>query len=119
LGSPLLRGGVLRDGGDLLPAALVFDAPLWDYSGETRLWLAAITLGPQLMAHTVFNWALCYVEASVISGLVLAEPVISALLAWLVLSERRRLLTLLGGAVVLSGLYFLLKGRPVPVEPVA
>jgi drug/metabolite transporter (DMT)-like permease len=103
----------------LLPAALVFDAPLWDYSGESRLWLAAITPGPQLMAHTVFNWAPRYVEASVISGLALAEPVISALLAWLVLSERPRLLTLLGGAVVLSGLYFLLKGRPVPVEPVA
>ena len=80
----------------LLPAALVFDAPLWDYSGETR----------------VIDWALRYVEASVISGLALAEPVISALLAWLVLSERPRLLTPLGGAVVLSGLYFLLKDRP-------
>ena len=103
----------------LLPAALVFDVSLWGFSGETWFWLAAITLGPQLMGHTVFNWALCYVEASVISGIVLAEPVVSALLAWLVLSERPGLLTLLGGAVVLAGLYFLLKGRPVPAGPVA
>jgi drug/metabolite transporter (DMT)-like permease len=103
----------------LLPAALVFDVPLWGFSGETWFWIAAITLGPQLMGHTVFNWALRYVEASLISGVVLAEPVLSALLAWLILSERPGLLTMLGGAVVLAGLYLLLKGRPVPVEPVA
>ena len=54
-----------------------------------------------------------------ISGVVLAEPVVAALLAWLILSERPGLLTLLGGAVVLAGLYLLLKGRPVPTEPVA
>jgi drug/metabolite transporter (DMT)-like permease len=103
----------------LLPVALIFDVRLWGYSGETWFWLAAITVGPQLMGHTVFNWALRYVEASIISGTILAEPIISALLAWLILSERPGVLTLLGGAVVLAGLYFLLKGRPVAVEPVA
>jgi drug/metabolite transporter (DMT)-like permease len=103
----------------LLPVALIFDVRLWGYSGETWFWLAAITLGPQLMGHTVFNWALRYVEASIISGTILAEPAISALLAWLILSERPGLLTLAGGAVVLGGLYCLLRGRPVEVEPVA
>jgi len=102
----------------LLPVALVFDVRLWGYSGETWFWLAAITVGPQLMGHTVFNWALRYVEASVVSGTILAEPVVAALLAWLVLSERPGLLTIVGGAVVLAGLYFLLKGRSVTVEPV-
>lgn len=101
----------------LLPVALLFDVRLWGYSGQTWFWLAAITLGPQLMGHTVFNWALRYVQASVISGTILAEPVVAALLAWLVLSERPGLLTLFGGAVVLAGLYFLLKGRPGAAEP--
>ena len=95
----------------LLPVALILDVRLWGYSGETWFWLAAITAGPQLLGHTVFNWALRYVEASVISGTILAEPVVAALLAWLVLSERPGILTLVGGAVVLAGLYFLLKGR--------
>ena len=40
-------------------------------------------------------------------------PVVAALLAWLLLSERPGLLTVVGGAVVLAGLYFLLKGRSV------
>jgi drug/metabolite transporter (DMT)-like permease len=102
----------------LLPVALVFGVSLWGYPGETWFWLAAITAGPQLMGHTVFNWALRYVEASIVSGTILAEPVVAALLAWLVLSERPGRLTIVGGAVVLAGLYLLLKGRSVEAEPV-
>jgi drug/metabolite transporter (DMT)-like permease len=102
----------------LLPVALVFGVSLWGYPGETWFWLAAITAGPQLMGHTVFNWALRYVEASIVSGTILAEPVVAALLAWLVLSERPARLTIVGGAIVLAGLYLLLKGRSVAGEPV-
>ena len=102
----------------LLPVVIAFDVPLWGYSGETWIWLAAITAGPQLIGHTVFNWALRYVEASIVSGVILAEPVVAALLAWLVLSEKPGLLTVLGGTIVLAGLYCLLKGRSVAVEPV-
>jgi drug/metabolite transporter (DMT)-like permease len=71
------------------------------------------------MGHTVFNWTLRYVEASVVSGTILAEPVVAALLAWLVLSERPGVLTIVGGVIVLVGLYFLLKGRSAAVEPAA
>jgi drug/metabolite transporter (DMT)-like permease len=95
----------------LLPVALLSGDRILGYAGETWLWLWAITLGPQILGHTVFNWALRYVEASVISGTVLVEPAIAALLAWLVLSERPGTATLAGGAVVLVGIFLLLKGR--------
>jgi drug/metabolite transporter (DMT)-like permease len=111
----------------LVPAALYGGVPLWGYSGETWFWLGAMALRPQILGHTVLNWALRYVEASIVSGTILAEPVVSALLAWLILSERPGLATLLGGAVVLLGLFLLLRGyRPPraksvapPAEPVA
>ena len=103
----------------LLPVALALDVPLWGYSGETWFWLWAITLGPQIMGHTVFNWALRYVEASILSGTILAEPVVSALLAWLILSERPGIATIIGGAIVLLGLFLLLRGRRLPAEPIA
>jgi drug/metabolite transporter (DMT)-like permease len=103
----------------LLPVALLLDTRLWGYPGETWFWLGAITLGPQIMGHTVFNWALRYVEASIISGTILAEPVVSALLAWLILSEKPGLPTILGGAVVLGGLFLLLRGYRIKPEPIA
>ena len=95
----------------LLPAVLLSGTPLWGYSGETWFWLWIIALGPQIMGHTVLNWALRYVEAAIISGSVLAEPVVAAALAWLVLAEKPGLATVIGGVVVLSGLFFLLRGR--------
>lgn len=101
----------------LLPAALLSGDRLWGYSGETWFWLAAITVGPQIMGHTVFNWALRYVEASVISGTVLAEPVVASLLAWLVLSEKPGIATVLGGAIVLVGIFLLLRGRRAAPAP--
>ena len=103
----------------LLPVALILDVKLWGYPGETWFWLWAITLGPQIMGHTVFNWALRYVEASILSGTILAEPVVSALLAWLILAEKPGLPTIVGGAVVLLGLFLLLHGRRLPSEPIA
>ena len=95
----------------LLPAVLISGAPLWGFSGTTWFWLVVITIGPQILGHTVLNWALRYVEATIISGSVLAEPVIAALLAWLILSEKPGIATALGGAVVLLGLFFLLRGN--------
>jgi drug/metabolite transporter (DMT)-like permease len=101
----------------LVPAALYGGVPLWGYQGKTWFWLCAVTLGPQILGHTVLNWALRYVEASVVSGTNLAEPVVSALLAWLILSEEPGLATLLGGVIVLLGLFFLLRGyRRAPRE---
>ena len=94
----------------LLPVALLAGAQLWGYSATTWFWLFVITLGPQLLGHTVLNWALEYVRASIVSGAVLAEPVFAALLAWLVLAEKPGLAPLLGGVVVLAGLYLLLRG---------
>src|SRR5215217_4823119 len=79
----------------LATAALYAEAPLWGYSGETWLWRLAVTLGPHILGHTVLNWALRYVEASIVSGTILAEPVVSAVLAWLVLSEKPGLATIL------------------------
>jgi drug/metabolite transporter (DMT)-like permease len=86
----------------LLPVALILDVKLWGYPGETWFWLWAITLGPQIM---VFNWALRYVEASILSGTILAE--------------KPGLPTIFGGAVVLLGLFLLLRGRRLPTEPIA
>ncbi len=95
----------------LVPVALYAGVPLWGYGWEAWFWIWAITLGPQLMGHTVFNWALRYVEASVISGTILAEPVVSAILAWIILFEQPGVATILGGGVVLVGLFLLLRGR--------
>jgi drug/metabolite transporter (DMT)-like permease len=95
----------------LLPVALASGVRLWGFPASTWFWLLVITLGPQLLGHTVLNWALEYVRAAIISGSKLAEPVIAALLAWAVLFEKPGMWTVVGGVVVLAGLYLLLRGE--------
>jgi drug/metabolite transporter (DMT)-like permease len=66
---------------------------------------AGLALGPMLLGHTGMNWALKFLPAYVVNLTVLGEPVGATLLGALIPSIRQipSLTTLLGGAIVLSG----------------
>jgi drug/metabolite transporter (DMT)-like permease len=59
---------------------------------------------PQLIGHSVFNYALGFLPASYVSLMVLGEPVGSGLLAILVLGEWPVLLQVAGSALILIGI---------------
>ena len=67
---------------------------------------AAIAVGPMLLGHTGFNWALKHVSAPTVSLVLLGEPVGETLIAMAVpaIGEIPSARTLLGGAVILAGL---------------
>ena len=64
-----------------------------------------MALVPTLLGHTMQNWALAFLPAYVISITLLAEPIGSGLLAWYIFSEVPSLGVLLGGLIVLIGVY--------------
>lgn len=66
--------------------------------------LAALAAGPTLIGHSLLNWALKYFEAFKVNLVVLLEPVLASLLAWLVLREAPPLHVLPGAALVLAAL---------------
>jgi drug/metabolite transporter (DMT)-like permease len=63
-----------------------------------------MALGPSILGHTVYNWTLRYVPASVVSVSLLGEPVGSTALAFLIFSEAPPETALLGGATILLGI---------------
>ncbi len=67
---------------------------------------AALAVGPMLLGHTGFNWALRYLPAYVVSLTVLGEPVGATLLGALLpgIREVPPMLTLVGGLLVLGGI---------------
>ena len=87
-------------------------AALVDYPPEEWLLFVGMAVGPGIFGHTVINWALKYVESSVVSVTLLGEPVGSTLLALVLLGEVPGLFTVAGGAVVLAGIYVTATGRP-------
>jgi drug/metabolite transporter (DMT)-like permease len=85
--------------------------PLLGYSGIAYAALLALALGPQLLGHTAFNWALRRVSATFVAVSILGEPVGSALLAWVLLGERFAPLQLAGFALLLAGIFLAARGE--------
>jgi len=89
----------------LFVAVLATDTPLTGYSNETLVWVVLLGLISQLIGHSTFNWALRYLSAAVVSLSLLVEPILTALWAWLILSEPPTWLVAIGGLIVLSGVW--------------
>jgi drug/metabolite transporter (DMT)-like permease len=75
------------------------------YSPVIYLWILLLALLPQLVSHTIYNWALRYLPAVLVSVATLAEPVGAAILAYAILHEAPTRLTALGGVLILAGIY--------------
>jgi drug/metabolite transporter (DMT)-like permease len=90
----------------LLPLALLRGDPLFGYPAREWWIFAGLAVGPMLLGHTGFNWALRYVRAYIVNLAVLGEPIGASLLAWWLLggSEVPGLSTAVGGGLILVGL---------------
>ena len=87
---------------------------------------AALAVGPMLFGHTGLNWALKYLPAYVVNLTLLGEPVGATVLAATLpgIHELPSLATLIGGALILAGIYVTARAqkaqtRPPPAHPVA
>ena len=74
---------------------------------------AGLAVGPMLLGHTGMNWALKHLPAHVVNLTVLGEPVGASLLAMLIpaIGERPDLWTVAGGALILGGALWALRGE--------
>ncbi len=89
----------------LMVAALASGVALSGYSSVACACLAGMALGPQLLGHSAFNYALKHVTPTTIALSVLGEPVGSALLAWMLFGEAIGVLKLAGMALLLGGIF--------------
>jgi drug/metabolite transporter (DMT)-like permease len=89
----------------LIGIALIAQQPLWGFSPAAWAFLVAIAMGPQLMGHTVFNWALKQVSATFIALAILGEPVGAAILALFLFGEGFSVLQVCGFVLLLAGIY--------------
>ena len=74
------------------------------YSASEWMWFLLLALIPNLLGHTLFNWALKWVSTNVISIAILFEPVGAAILAYYILGEYLSVSQIVGGSVVLAGI---------------
>ncbi|HEY8676959.1 MAG TPA: DMT family transporter [Candidatus Dormibacteraeota bacterium] len=86
------------------------------HAPSLRTFLACICLASvcTVGGHTVFNWTLRRLPASMVSLSFLGEPPLAAVLAYFILGQHLSVPTVIGGALILLGLAVTLRSAPVP-----
>lgn len=85
---------------------IVKGASFGPYPKEEWMWFLLLALIPNLLGHTLFNWAVKWVSTNVISIAILFEPVGAAILAYFILGELVSASQIIGGSIVIAGLLF-------------
>ena len=107
----------------LLTVCLVARVPLSGYPTGAWVALAALTIGPQLLGHSMFNFALRRVSATTVSVVTLVEVPGTAIIAAVWLHQLPRAAAWPGLALLLAGVVTVIlaarrAARPTP-EPAA
>jgi len=95
----------------LLPCALVSGSRLSGFSAKTWLMLVLLALVPQILGHTTFNYLLRDLDPTLIAVAIMGEPVVSTLLAIAFFGQIPSGWTILGGVLVLAGIYVAITGE--------
>lgn len=100
----------------LLLLALAARQPLLGYSLRGYGWVLGMALVSQLVGHSALNWALRHISATYVAMVTMAEPIGSGLLAYVIFGEGVAASTVVGGALILAGIYIAsrdeLRSRP-------
>lgn len=88
----------------LLLMSFVTGTQLTGFSSTTYGLFFLIALIPMIFGHTLYNWALRYLSAPVVSLSLLGEPIGASILAFLLLGETPNRFTLVGGGITLVGI---------------
>ncbi len=94
----------------LVLLALCAGSPLAGFPAAGWGWLLCLGLGPQLIGHSSFNWALRHMSATHVAMATLAEPIGASLLAWGLFGEAPGGLVIAGGVATLAGLWIGARG---------
>ena len=97
----------------LLILCVVGRQPMLGYDSTTFLMLCLLAIVPQMLGHSILNWALGHLSPVLVTLAILGEPIGASILALLVLGEAPPATALIGGPLILAGIYVASKDEPV------
>ncbi|WP_293626358.1 DMT family transporter [Salinisphaera sp.] len=98
----------------LFAYCVTLGVPLAGYADTDWAVFLGLAIFPTLLGHSVFNWSMRWVSATVISVVVLCEPIGASALAWLIFGTLPQLSHYIGGSAVLLGVLVFMRYRHPP-----
>jgi len=89
----------------LLAVVAITSTPLAGAPVGGYLWVLLLAVGPQLLGHSSYNWALKYVTATFVTVTLLAEPIGATVLAIPILGQVPGPVRVAGGVLILAGVF--------------
>ena len=90
----------------LAPSFFFTADKLHTYNYEQWIFMGLIVLVPQLLGHTMLNWSMKHFTAFTVNLSSLIEPVLTAILALVILHERQNGWFVLAGVLILGGMAY-------------
>ena len=96
----------------LLAAAIISGYSFIGYSSTTYLMMVLLALVPQLLGHSFINLAMRSIPVTFVSVAILGEPIGATLLGWLILGEIPTVNEIIGGLLILGGIFIVFRRKP-------
>lgn len=91
----------------LFVICFMFNAPVYNLSLKDYQIILLMAVVSGIFGHTLYNWTLEHIRASVASVVLLGEPIGSSLLAYALpwIHQEPSIYTIIGGGIILLGIY--------------
>ncbi|WP_326906724.1 DMT family transporter [Sedimentibacter sp. MB31-C6] len=93
---------------------LLTDTPLYPYSLKEFVIFIALAFSCSILGHTVYNYLMKYISATLISVSTLTEPIFSSALALIIFKEIPSMSTFIGGTIIISGVLYYITSQNKP-----
>lgn len=87
----------------LLPLPFLAQTNPWQYPPPVYGYILLTALIPQLIGHTSLNWSVRWLSPTLVTLVILFEPVLASLLAFLLFAEIPSITVLIGALILLAG----------------
>jgi drug/metabolite transporter (DMT)-like permease len=89
--------------------AVILGENIFLFSFHDLILFIALAIGPSLLGHAMYTYAMKHISAQTVSLAVIGETVGASILAWIIFSQVLPPITLIGGFLILLGIYFDIK----------
>ncbi len=79
------------------------------FNKEHVIWFFALAIFPSILGHNLLTYSLKYLSPTAVAAVPLGEPIIASLLAFFFFSENIPTASIVGGPLILVGIYKILK----------
>lgn len=95
----------------LFVMCFVTGTPLYPYPVREFTLFFTLAFFSSILGHTVYNYLMKYFSSTLISVSTLSEPIFASLMALLIFMEIPSLYTIIGGIIIIAGIYYFLSSQ--------